>query len=104
PLEHLPGKAVHYPLPRPAPPPAKRAAASAPLRTSLSKLRRGGVKYRLVKKLKRRLLEKAFANFSARANQDRRTAFRKFCEEEAAWLQDYVFLRALMEQNGERPA
>src|SRR6266568_8147868 len=29
----------------------------------LGRLRRGGVKYRYVKKLKRRLLEKAFANF-----------------------------------------
>src|SRR5207253_7120923 len=30
----------------------------------LARLRRGGVKYRQIKKLKRRLLEKAFANFS----------------------------------------
>jgi 4-alpha-glucanotransferase len=33
----------------------------------LGRLRRGEVKYRQVKKLKRRLLEKAFANFSGRA-------------------------------------
>ncbi len=102
--EDLTRQDVDFALGEVVPPAAKRADASTPLRTSLSKLRRGGVKYRLVKKLKRRLLEKAFANFSARANQDRRTAFRKFCEEEAAWLHDYVFFRALMEQNGESPA
>src|SRR5215467_8774127 len=52
----------------------------------LPKLRRDGAKYRHVKKLKQRLLEKAFANFSAQASEDRRTAFGKFCEEEPAWL------------------
>src|SRR5438094_3278571 len=52
---------------------------STALRTSLSRLCRGGVKYRHVKNLKRRLLEKAFANFSARASEDRKSGFRKFC-------------------------
>jgi 4-alpha-glucanotransferase len=70
----------------------------------VSKLRRGGVKYRQVKKLKRRLLEKAFANFSARAIEDRRAGFRKFCEEEATWLRDYALFRVLMEENGDSPA
>src|SRR2546429_681992 len=37
----------------------------------LARLRRGGVKYRQIKKLKRRLLEKAFANFSQRAGEER---------------------------------
>src|SRR5207253_1993151 len=37
----------------------------------LTKLRHGGVKYERVKKLKRRLLEKAFAHFSAHASKDR---------------------------------
>src|SRR5438105_13085685 len=37
----------------------------------LAKLRHGPVRYAPVKKLKGQLLEKAFANFSANANQDR---------------------------------
>src|SRR5438067_3513933 len=37
----------------------------------LTKLRHGAVKYTAVKKVKRRLLEKAFANFSAHAAEDR---------------------------------
>jgi len=73
-------------------------------RTSLVKLRHGEVKYRQVKKLKRRLLEKAFANFSQHASEERRLEFRKFCEEEAAWLDDYAFFRVLMEQNDESAA
>src|SRR4029077_16481070 len=77
----------------------------------LAKLRHGAVKHGAVKKLKRRLLEKGFVNFSAHASEDRpasaqatagrRSRFRKFCEEESAWLNDYAFFRALMEENGE---
>src|SRR5438477_2400909 len=70
----------------------------------LAKLRHGGVKYGPVKKMKRRLLEKAFANFSAQASQDRQSSFRDFCKHESAWLADYMFFRALMEQNGESEA
>jgi 4-alpha-glucanotransferase len=70
----------------------------------LVRLRRGGVKYRQVKKLKCCLLEKAFANFSDRASKERQTAFQKFCEEEAAWLRDYAFFRVLMEENDDSPA
>jgi 4-alpha-glucanotransferase len=65
----------------------------------VASLRQGGVKYRHVKKLKRSLMEKAFANFSARANEDRRLEFRKFCEEQVAWLLDYALFRVLMEEN-----
>jgi 4-alpha-glucanotransferase len=65
---------------------------------------RGRVKYRHVKKLKRRLLEQAFANFSHRTDEDRRSSFRKFCEEEAAWLRDYALYRVLMEENDDSPA
>jgi 4-alpha-glucanotransferase len=65
----------------------------------LAQLRQGSVKYRRVKKLKRRLLETAFSNFSAHAAEDRRSGFEKFCREEATWLDDYTFFRALMEQN-----
>jgi 4-alpha-glucanotransferase len=69
----------------------------------LVRLRRGWVKYDRVKKLKRRLLEKAFTSFSEgrRANQ---SAFQDFCAQEAAWLNDYALFRALMEQNGESEA
>src|SRR5437588_4768550 len=45
----------------------------------LAKLRHGPVRYAAVKNLKRRLLEKAFANFSAHASQDRHRTFRNFC-------------------------
>jgi 4-alpha-glucanotransferase len=70
----------------------------------LRSLRLGGVKYRQVKKLKRRLLEKAFVNFSTRASDGRQFEFRAFCEAEAAWLRDYVFFRVLMEENDDSPA
>src|SRR5881396_567344 len=52
----------------------------------LPSLRRGAVKYRQLRKLKRRLLEKASANFSAHAGDERRAEFQKFCEQESAWL------------------
>jgi len=67
----------------------------------LRRLWRGGVKYRHVKKLKRRLLEKAFANFSGCAGKERQLGFAKFCQKEAVWLDDYAFFRVLMEENGE---
>src|SRR4029077_19353005 len=65
----------------------------------LSSLRRGPVKYRYVKKLKWRLLERAFASFSERASEQRRSAFQTFCEEESAWLPDYAFFRVLVEES-----
>src|SRR6186713_98376 len=40
--------------------------------TDLAGLRRGRVRYRQVKELKQRILEKAFANFFARADEKRR--------------------------------
>jgi 4-alpha-glucanotransferase len=64
----------------------------------------GEVKYRQVKKLKRRILEKAFANFSAHAGEERQLEFATFCEEEAAWLRDYAFFRVLMEENDDSAA
>lgn len=70
----------------------------------LVKLRHGPVRYSAVKKLKRRLLQSAFANFSSSASQDRQSKFRKFCERQADWLNEYVFFRALMEENGDREA
>jgi 4-alpha-glucanotransferase len=70
----------------------------------LQTVRPGEVKYRRVKKLKRRILEKAFANFSAHASKERRVEFETFCEEEAAWLRDYALFRILMEENDESAA
>ena len=65
----------------------------------LAGLRRGRVKYRQVKELKQRILEKAFANFSARADEKRQSEFERFCEEESSWLRDYALFRVLIEQN-----
>jgi len=70
----------------------------------LNSLRLGAVRYRGVKKLKRHLLGKAFANFSTLASEERQLEFRRFCEEESAWLTDYAFFRALMEKNGDSSA
>ncbi len=68
----------------------------------LAKLRQGSVHYRRVKKLKRLLLESAFASFSKTASADRRSEFDKFCEHEREWLDDYVLFRAFMDENGGR--
>jgi 4-alpha-glucanotransferase len=65
----------------------------------LLSLRGGAVKYRNIKKLKWRLLGKAFASFSLHASQERRLAFLRFCEKESAWLRDYAFFRVLIEEN-----
>jgi 4-alpha-glucanotransferase len=70
----------------------------------LAKLRHGPVKYAAVKKLKRRLLEKAFVNFWAHASQDRLEKFSRFSERESEWLDQYGVFRALMEWNGDREA
>ena len=66
--------------------------------------RLGAVKYRPVKKLKLRLLEKAFSNFSAHAGEQRQSEFRAFCEQESAWLREYAFFRVLMEANDDSAA
>jgi len=70
---------------------------------SLESLRAGPVKYRVVKPLKRRLLEKAFEGFlethwknkTARCRQ-----FRAWVKEQAAWIEGYALFRALMDANG----
>ena len=69
--------------------------------TKLERLRRGSVKYARVKKLKRRLLQKAFANFSASADPEARASLKAFTEAEAGWLEDYTLFRVLMEENNE---
>ena len=65
---------------------------------NLKKLRSGVVHYAKVRELKRALLAKAFARFQA--NADSRGEFDAFREREKAWLDGYVFFRALMEENG----
>jgi 4-alpha-glucanotransferase len=65
----------------------------------LKGLRRGRVKYQQVKELKQRILERAFANFSTRADEKRQSQFERFCQEEASWLRDYGLFRVLIEQN-----
>ncbi len=66
----------------------------------LAALRRGSVRYEIVKPLKRKLLERAFDAFCARRKAD--PDFAAFCEKESSWLADYTFFRVLMELNGER--
>jgi 4-alpha-glucanotransferase len=70
----------------------------------LPALRRGGVKYGIVKSLKNKLLERAFETFSTREQIDApaRKAFASFCETEKSWLADYTLFRVLMEMNGNR--
>jgi len=70
----------------------------------LPQLSVGRVKYRQVKKLKRRLLEKAFENFSVHASEERRSEFRAFCEQQSAWLPNYALFRLLMEANDDSAA
>jgi 4-alpha-glucanotransferase len=65
----------------------------------LPSLRRGRVNYGQVKQLKQRLLEKAFTNFSAHADEKRQLEFKRFCEEESSWLHDYALFRVLIEEN-----
>lgn len=75
-------------------------------RYDLEKLRKGPVKHHRVRRLKRDLLERSFANFSRRCEQDAThgTAFAAFCEKERTWLDEYAFFRALMEANRNREA
>ncbi len=70
----------------------------------LAKLRRGSVNYPQVRALKRALLERAFVRFEARrlANDEAVAGFQAFLESERGWLEDYVFFRALMEENDGR--
>jgi 4-alpha-glucanotransferase len=73
-------------------------------RSDLEKWRKGMVKHDRVRRLKIDLLEKSFVNFSRRAGEDAAyaTGFDVFCEAEGAWLVDYAFFRALMEENGNK--
>jgi 4-alpha-glucanotransferase len=61
--------------------------------------RHAAVDYEIVKPLKKRLLESAFALFAKKPPND---SFAAFCAAEKDWLDDYTLFRALMERNGER--
>ena len=69
-----------------------------------ARMRRGPVKYKQVRKIKRALLERAFENFCEQASSARRKRFDEFCARERNWLEPYSFFRTLMELNGEREA
>jgi len=58
------------------------------------------VDYDSVIPFKRRLLEKALANFKSGAprNNQLRTAYDEFCARQANWLEDYALFRALKEK------
>jgi len=53
------------------------------------------IDYNAVIPFKHRLLETAWANFSAGQRPDLRPAFEQFCHEQAYWLDDYSLFRAL---------
>jgi 4-alpha-glucanotransferase len=52
---------------------------------------------------KTRLLNRAFARFKANAPADQRKTFARFCEEQAAWLDDFALFMALKEAHDLRP-
>lgn len=53
------------------------------------------VDYDAVIPFRQRLLERAWTNFSAGARTDLRSAYDRFREDHAAWLEDYALFRAL---------
>src|SRR2546421_2746639 len=57
---------------------------------NLTELRHNGVKYGPVKKLKRILLEKAFARFGMAAREGRAETFRRFARASTARAKDYT--------------
>ena len=52
---------------------------------------------------KMELLDRAFASFRAQAPHSQRSAFRHFCEEQAAWLDNFALFMALKEAYSLRP-
>ena len=53
------------------------------------------VDYDVVSSFKSRLLERAWTNFRAGACPELRPAFKRFCREQAHWLDDYALFRVL---------
>lgn len=62
-------------------------------------LQEGRVQYGPVKALKNELLQAAFANFQAKPDKKRAKAFHDFQKQNADWLADYSFHRALVTWN-----
>jgi 4-alpha-glucanotransferase len=60
----------------------------------------GRVEYASVNRLKRQLLERAFANFQEQSRTELRNAFREFQSANAWWLDDYALFMALKEAHG----
>lgn len=66
-------------------------------------LREGPVAYNAIKPLKQRVLDRAYHNFLKncwRTNDVRAHAFRRFCREEANWLDDFALFRVLIDEHG----
>src|SRR5437667_233315 len=53
------------------------------------------VDYRMVITFKRRLLERAWNNFSTGARPELQAAFEQFCHDQGHWLKDYALFRVL---------
>ncbi len=53
------------------------------------------VDYRMVITFKRRLLERAWINFSSAASPELQAAFEQFCHDQGHWLKDYALFRVL---------
>lgn len=49
------------------------------------------------------LLDRAFANFRAKASANQRAAFARFCDEQAFWLDDFALFMALRETHDFNP-
>src|SRR5574342_294539 len=55
------------------------------------------VDFEAVNRYKQGLLKRAFANFQSQATVEQRTAFARFCQDQAAWLDDFALFMALKE-------
>jgi 4-alpha-glucanotransferase len=56
------------------------------------------VDFEVVTSFKRRLIAKAWENFTSGNRGDLRLAYDKFCEEQSHWLDDYALFRALKDK------
>ena len=45
------------------------------------------------------LLNRAFENFKTRSTKEQRTSFRRFCNEQSIWLEDFALFMALKEEH-----
>jgi 4-alpha-glucanotransferase len=68
---------------------------------NLDAMRAGPVRYAEVKKLKRALLEAAFATFCGEADEERQSAFDDFNRQHDEWLSPYALYRALVTTHAE---